>query len=65
MALRTLKAEQKQNTTKTPAPATCASTKSTNDHKFVNTIRHVFSEELQIHKKKIKDIIRSDMKIIK
>lgn len=63
MALRIRKAQQVQNTLKTPAPTTPASTKLTNDDELVNTIKRVFQEEFEIHERKINGVIKCNMEL--
>ena len=63
MALRIRKAQQVQNTLKTPAPTTHASTKLTNDDELVNTIKRVFQEEFEIHERKINGVIKCNMEL--
>ena len=58
MALRIRKAQQVQNTLKTPA-----STKLTNDDELVKTIKRVFQEEFEILERKINGMIKCNMEL--
>lgn len=53
-----------QNTPKTPAPTTLASTKPANDDAACPPIRRVFEEEFEGQERKINYKIKSNMKLI-
>ena len=59
MSFRSCKARAAHKTPTTPSFA-----KLRNDDDLVNTIRHVFKEEFEVHKNKINDMIKTNMEAV-
>ena len=59
MSLRSSKAKAAHNTPTKPSSA-----KHRNNNDLVNTVRHVFKEEFEVHENKINDIIRTNLEAV-
>ena len=59
MSFRSCKARAAHKTPTTPASA-----KFRNDDDLVNTIRHVFKEEFEVHENKLNDIIKTNIEAV-